>query len=102
METFAYRFAELVDGVPTGTFVEADAPSLVAAVIDVAGMELEDASTGSAVPGGLIPAEYDFTFPYGVRFANVEYRLLYGPRSVAAPDDACPCCGANVAPGVLH
>ena len=72
---FTYRFAEFVDDEPTGTFCETTAPSLAAAIIMMAGMDLEDESTG-----GLVLAEYDFAPPYIVRYDNVEYRLLHGPR----------------------
>lgn len=65
-----YRFDEYVDGIATGTFCECSAPSLPMAIILIAGMDLEDETTG-----GLILAEYDFAPPYVVRFANIEYRL---------------------------
>lgn len=84
---FTYRFAEFVDDEPTGTFVEATAPSLVAAVIDVAGIEMlrDDDS--------VVLADYDFApSEYAVHFDNISYRLVYGPRTVYAP------CFAEVDP----
>jgi hypothetical protein len=72
----SYRFAEFVDDKPTGTICETDSPSLAAAIIDIAGLTLEDEATG-----GIVLAEYDFAPPYVVRFDNIEYRLLHGPRA---------------------
>jgi hypothetical protein len=64
-----FRFAEFDSGVRTGTVSEVEAPSLVAALLQLGGLELIDETTGS-----LLIADYgDFTGT--VTFDDIEYRL---------------------------